>query len=250
MAVYLGTVALETNRWAPGRIPTFRVSDYLRRCTEDGFDGLELWENHFLLAQEVERQLLCHSGQIAIFNTYASFEAGLTDSLRASAAAINRIAPQAIKFNLGSRREVDRQVDVLLAFADLLRPGVRLLCECHSGTCMDTPEEAAAVFDRLDERFGAIIHLKQTREFHKVRFDAYGSRICHLHMANWCGSECEPMNASPELADTFRYLRELGFSVTYTLEFTKGFRLKLPALYENAVADLRWLKKQALCGKG
>ena len=36
MDIYLGTVALEKNRWAPGRIPTISVSDYLTSAKKDG----------------------------------------------------------------------------------------------------------------------------------------------------------------------------------------------------------------------
>ena len=243
MSIYLGTVALETNRWAPGRIPTFAVSDYADRAAKDGFDGLELWENHFMLASEAEQDKLASSGQVAIFNSYGAFHEGLTDNLRQVAAAINRIHPKAIKYNLNRTDLVDEQVNGLLAFADLLTSDIRLLCECHAGTCMEQAEAAAAVFARLDDRFGAIIHLKEPMDTIKARFDAYGDRICHIHAANWNGSDYEPLaNGASVLLENLNYMKSRGFAGTYTLEFTYGLQIALPALYDNAVADLKWLQ--------
>jgi len=243
MSIYLGTVALETNRWAPGRIPTFAVSDYTDRAVKDGFDGLELWENHFMLASPEEQEKLIASGHVAIFNTYDAFDQGLTEDLRKVADAINRINPKAIKYNLGRKDMIDEQVNGLLAFADVLNPGIRLLCECHAGTCMENAEAAAAVFARLDDRFGAIIHLKEPMETIKTRFDAYGDRICHIHAANWTGSDYEPLaDGASALKENLSYMKSRGFDGTYTLEFTYGLQISLPTLYDNAVADLGWLK--------
>jgi len=51
--VLLGTVLLEPNRWGqidPQRRSTLDVVDYLDRITEVGFDGIEIWEDHFIEA--------------------------------------------------------------------------------------------------------------------------------------------------------------------------------------------------------
>ncbi len=57
--IFLGTVLLERNRWAKdGRRSSVQVSDWTQRAHDDGFDGLELWEDHVNLATEDERERL------------------------------------------------------------------------------------------------------------------------------------------------------------------------------------------------
>ena len=89
MAVYLATIALEKNRWTT-RQPSYAVSDFLPRLRNDGFDGIELWENHFLLADAQEQRRLADSGIPLIFNTYTRFDEGLTPRLRAVAYICDR----------------------------------------------------------------------------------------------------------------------------------------------------------------
>lgn len=73
--VYLGSILLEPNRW-PDRPeatysrlrqltriaqgpPFIQVSNWLQRAKADGFDGVELWENHALLCSDAEFAKLC-----------------------------------------------------------------------------------------------------------------------------------------------------------------------------------------------
>lgn len=241
MSIYLGSVALEINRWAPGKIPTYRVSDFLSRITADGFDGIELWANHYLLADETEQKRLRGCGQVAVFNSYVSFDSGLTEDLTTNAAAINALVPKAVKFNLGQRETTAVQTETLLRFADLLKPGVRLLCECHANTLMEVPETAAEVFSRLDERFGAIIHLTSTYENALSCFQCYGSRICHIHAANYQKTAFAPLEqASAHILRNYSLMRSMGFDGTVTLEFTPGDSAE--TMYRNAIGDLRWLR--------
>ena len=59
--VLIGSILLEVNRHRSGRTPTYRVSDWLERFREAGFDGVELWENHATAAPEEEVQALAAS---------------------------------------------------------------------------------------------------------------------------------------------------------------------------------------------
>ena len=52
-AIFLSSVLLEKNRW-DSRIPSLKISDWLRSIADAGFDGVELWENHLLLADAAE----------------------------------------------------------------------------------------------------------------------------------------------------------------------------------------------------
>lgn len=246
MAVYLATIALEKNRWTT-RQPSYAVSDFLPRLGSDGFDGIELWENHFLLADAQERRRLTDSCIPLIFNTYARFDEGLTPQLRAVADAICGLNTFAVKFNLEpSDTPISDQLDTLCRFAALLPDGVKLLSECHPGTLMEQPEDAKAILDQLPaDRFGAILHLAPVKGGNARRFELYGDRIHHLH-----AHLLEPgtvhylrLDSMPGVArDHLRALKSWGFTGTVSVEFTET--LDTPeATYQNCVADLHFIKE-------
>ena len=58
MMFYLASILLEPNRWKPGRPPSIRVSEWSARAAAAGFDGWELWENHYRLAEPDEQRRL------------------------------------------------------------------------------------------------------------------------------------------------------------------------------------------------
>lgn len=252
--IYLGTVALENNRWAEGRKPSFLVSDFLDRVKKDGFSGIELWENHFMLADREEQKKLMDADVEYIFNSYLSLKEGITDEVKKVAEAIKNLGAVGVKYNFSFRdfnsepgytqQDYVEQTDTLLRFAELLPPDVKLLCECHANTLMENPERAGKVFERLDERFGAIIHLVAERELAKGCFDCYGNRICHIHTANPIGSgKFDNLKAADErMKDNFSYFISRGFQGTVTVEFVKSAD-EPEGYYEGALADLAYLKQ-------
>ena len=181
--IYLGTVSMEKNRWEPGRVPTFNVSDFIDRAMADGFDGIELWEYHYTHASK-----LAASGVPCIFNSYISLVERNEEAFKEIVDAVKAVGATAIKFNLGpswvEEIDVPAQVENLKYFASLLPENVKLLCECHGNTVMEVPEDAGKVFAELDkDRFGAIIHLATENDFIDRCYAAYGDRICHMHCA-------------------------------------------------------------------
>ena len=84
-SIYLGSICLEPNRWSPGKLPSYRVSDWLQRIDGAGFDGIELWENHFLLADATEKSALAAAAPLAIYNSYALPDSGSAEARAASA---------------------------------------------------------------------------------------------------------------------------------------------------------------------
>lgn len=252
-SIYLGSIALEKNRWAAGRIPTYRVSDYLERIKNDGFAGIELWENHYRMADHRERRKLAEAEVDFIFNSYLSLRDGITPGLRETAAAIRELGARAVKFNYSFRdfehepgyteRDYVIQTDNLLRFAELV-PGVKLLCECHANTLMEDPHRAGRVFAHLDERFGAIIHLSDDQGHLKNCFDCYGDRICHIHTANavaGAGFDCLE-SADRQMRDNYQYAVSRGFDGTLTVEFVKNAG-DAEGYYDGARKDLAYLSK-------
>ena len=143
--IYLGTVLLEPNRWSPGKLPSFKVSEWSAAIKQAGFDGLELWENHAALADEAERQALATGPTpVCLLNTYAGF-ANADHAAREQAVSLaQRFKVSGVKFNFGRDPAlVSEYLANLRQWAERLPPQTRLLCECHGQTVLEEPEAAA-----------------------------------------------------------------------------------------------------------
>jgi sugar phosphate isomerase/epimerase len=253
--IFIGTVLMEMNRWG-SRIPSFLVSDWIERFKADGFDGIELWENHALLAEPGEfKKLETSRLSIAIYNSYASFD----DSPEAkqkrerAAAAAGKLGAKGVKFNFGNEPTLlDTYIRNFNEWVKMLPPDCRLLCECHPDTVMEDPETAGKVLAELAEgRCRAIIHpfssLKMTEEW----FKHLGSRITHAHISiyndKWQGMR---LKDNQELVEEgLRIMNNYVFKGTYTIEFTEGIRAKdenIEGLYRCAVDDLRYLRERII----
>ncbi|WP_163854845.1 sugar phosphate isomerase/epimerase family protein [Paenibacillus elgii] len=248
--LYIGTILLERNRWAAERKPSYAVSDWQERFCEDGFDGMELWENHALLADERELSALEASGRVAIVNSYIGFEDGdeAERKREAAAALVKRLRAPAVKFNLGAD---PAQLPVYIAnvkrWAELLPSDCRILCECHPGTAAEHPDAAAEMLRRLgDGPFQAIVHPFYCMGELEDWFKKLGSAITHAHVQlRDEDNRFIRLSHRPELVkDRLAWMRRMGFRGSFTLEFAEGVRVNedRETLYESALEDLQILR--------
>jgi sugar phosphate isomerase/epimerase len=254
-AVYLASIALEPNRWKkePQRVPSLRVSEWSGRAAGAGFDGWELWERHFLLADAAEREAL-RDGElpVTLFNTYQRPGLDSLDDWKRVVEAVAFLGPQVrgIKFNLGPEGvPFDEQVGAALEWAGHLPEGVRMLCECHPGTVLETPEAAREAFMQWPAgRFGAILHPLNKDPCHcGAWFSALGGRIEHLHwQARDADNKVCPLSAGKERLDVVvKSLHRHGYAGTHSVEFVKGTGQpgeSVAGLFEAAIADLKTLR--------
>lgn len=246
--IYLSTVALEKNRWAPGRVPTFNASDFLQRAKDDGFYGIELWEYHYTKASDEEKAKLAAFDMPFFFNTYLSLEEYDDDVYKEIANAVKAVNAKGVKFNFGSSHvdnpDIPKQIENAKKLADLMPADTKMLCECHPNTVMEVPETAGEVFEKLDkERFGAIIHMKTDIDFADRCFAAYGDRICHIHSQYNCDGVFQPLDDGTGYAEKmFKYYTGKGFDGSVAIEFVK-FEDTAEAHYPHALADLKYLQK-------
>jgi sugar phosphate isomerase/epimerase len=252
-AIYIGTILLERNRWARPKTPTYRVSEWLDRFREAGFDGMELWAYHATGAPAEELAALeAGALPVAVLSSYCGFEDEAEADRRHIAELAARLNARGVKFNVGSdplrRREYVRN---LRAWADRLPEGCRPLCECHGGTIVEKPADAAIFFDEAGrERFGVIVHcfaddLAALREW----FRHFGPAVAHAHAA-LRGAEGRPtrLDRRPRhVGEALQVLREEGYAGSFTLEFTEGTRAPdehIEGLWEAAQADLAFLRER------
>lgn len=250
--VYIGTILLERNRWARGKQPTYRVSQWVPRFKKAGFDGMELWENHAALASPTELEALRQSDfPMAVFNSYATFDPGGSASRLEAARLATLLGARGVKFNLGNdAAQRDTYVQSALEWQKRLPAGTRMLCECHSGTIMEDPLVAKEVFASWgNEAFQAIVHPFTTDTAALQRwFDCLGARITHAHvqLRDESGT-MQLLERQPKVVDErLRLMREAGFAGSFTLEFAEGTgspNESMEALFDAALADLSYLRE-------
>ncbi len=245
--IYLGTVLLEKNRWLNGvRHPSLQVSDWAERIASDGFDGLELWENHAVLASEEEREKLKDLPvPVALFNSYDRCEMETLAARRLAAETALALGAEGMKFNFGRVPERhERYVENVKEWRAMLPRDFRFLCECHGGTTMENPEKAAAVFRELGrEEYEIIIHGFGGDEAGiRKLFDCHGDRITHIHV---CLSPKGPV-PDEDARTRVDLLKALGFRGSFTIEFTEGVGADnedAETLYRHAVRDMMQLRR-------
>lgn len=244
--IFLGTVLLERNRWSKeNRKPSFLVSDWTQRIADDGFDGLELWEDHALLADEDERERLrTGPAPVSLLNSYAGCEREDSLARQHTAELATFFDAEGMKFNFGKVPDrLESYIEVVREWSRMFKPGYRMLSENHRGTVTADPELAAHAYARLQgANIGGILHFGSDEETYRTRFGCYGKYITHIHCA--LSSEDGPM-AEDDIRQRVSWLRSFGFSGTYAIEFTEGVRSELPieGLYRNAVRDFRTLRR-------
>ncbi|MDT8389153.1 MAG: hypothetical protein RRC34_01425 [Lentisphaeria bacterium] len=248
MPVYISTVCLERNRWG-SRQPSYRVSEWLPRFAADGFDGIELWENHWLAADAGERdRLMAAETPLAVYNTYAAFSDEHAEPLEKAAGAIEKLAAGGVKYNLGNDpAKLSEYRRNLLKWADRLPATCKLLCECHPGTILEEPAVAAKFFADLDpNRFGVIVHVAGNPDVVKEWFSTFGSRVAHLHV-QMRDAQTNPAlpEAREKLDACFSEVTKHGYQGSVSIEFTRGIGRDedIETLYANARADMAYCRK-------
>lgn len=252
--IFLASIALEPNRWKkdPERVPSLKVSEWSDRAAEAGFAGWELWERHFLLADDAERAALREGGlPVSLFNTYLRPGLDSLDQWMRVVEAVDFLGSdvRGIKFNLGPDQvPVEEQVAAARDWAARLPEGVRMLCECHPGTVLETPEAAREAFQQWPEdRFGAILHPLGGEDDHCGKWlAALPGRIEHLH---WQARNLEkavcPLATVKERVDVVKKsLQAHGFAGTHSVEFVEGTGRpgeSVEGLFRAACGDLRTL---------
>lgn len=265
--VYLGSILLEPNRWPDrestcypylGRMtreagtsqgpPRTVVSEWMARAAADGFDGVELWENHALFASEQELKALADGPlPIAVYSSY--FDLDDAGFLRRQLAQelVTRLGARGVKYNFGhDKARTAESIRNLREWVAGIDPSVRMIDECHSGGLYPGPREAAAMLSELgDERFVGTVHFKDPYDDgHSFAewVKTLGPRLGHVHVPRveqWGEKAVRSMVA---------LLKDHGFRGSFTIEFTTGIEWGMDqpdveTLYHNAVRDLRMLRE-------
>ena len=251
--IYLGTIALEPNRWfgvTKERWGTIVLSEWLDDAAEAGFDGIELWESHLRDADEVgAAAILDHRLPVRVFNTYVSFDEPDDADRLAAAEWVRRSGAAKVKWNTGPERDaaaIEAYESRVARWAAEL-DGVALTCECHDGSAMDD----AAVAARVLAAGGpptvsqALIHTNDGADRIREKFAAYGDRIGHVHVNHLDTGSPKLADRRDELAATAALLDELGFAGSWTIEFVHGTGTEHDqpaAMLQQAIEDLGVLR--------
>ena len=231
--IFLGTVAIEPNRWAQvdkGWGPTILVSEYLDLIADAGFDGIEIWDKHLSRAEAPEADAVVgHRLPIRVFNSYISLDEPNPAERVEVAEWVRRTQSTGVKFNVGNDPSAESvYAERIIEWLEVLPDDVALLCECHHGISIaEDPVVAARIFDGAGppERLQAIVHTHENHDHVAARFDAYGERITHAHV-NYLdfasGGGPPPLAEQERLAADVDHLRAAGFDGSWTIEFVHG----------------------------
>lgn len=245
--IYLGTVLLEKNRWSKGvREPSFLVSDWTNQIADVGFDGIELWQNHAILATDEEREKLKNSPvPVRIFNSYARCENEDEKDRLAAVEMSNYFDASGMKYNFGKVPEKHTEyIENVKSWRNLLPKNFRFLCECHGGSTMENPQQASETLSQINGAgYEVIIHgIGGNDEGIRNIFNIHRERITHIH----ANVSPEGLMEETKLQNRIDLMRSLGFRGSYTIEFTEGVRSenqKVETLFANAARDLMLLRK-------
>jgi len=249
--VSLGTIALEVNRWSADRNPSYSVSEWITKIKATGFDGLELWENHVLLAEGEAEKIVASGFPVEVYNHYGMFTNAEEDVYKREKAIkmINFLGAKAVKYNVGNTPKLlDEYKENVLRFADALPVDCVLLCENHAGTLLETDDAIEAFFDGLSpEKFALVIHPFEEPEVLLAKFKRHGARIAHIHSQLSKGNERLRLDRWPERVQAcFDIMKENGFSGDFTVEFTELTAApgeNIDDLFANAVLDLKYIRR-------
>ena len=248
--IYLGTIALEMNRWST-RIPSYLVSDWIPKIKSAGFDGLELWENHVLLSPGEADKIKATGFPVAIYNHYGGFSNSAEDIEKRNTAAemINHIGAGAVKYNVGSNPfELPSYKENVLRFADALPKDCVLLCECHDGTALEATYAIKSFFDGLcPQKFGLILHPFDSSKALKAKFTRFGKRIAHIHsqLTSPGGTRICLEEWPKRVCDCLDVMKQNGFAGNFTIEFTgltSAPGENIDDLFTNAIKDMNFIR--------
>jgi sugar phosphate isomerase/epimerase len=247
MKIYLGTVALEPKRWSGDGSMVCRVSEWLEQIAAAGFDGIELWENHGVLASESDRETLRRSKvPVTVLNSYVTFDEAGVSRRHDVAGVIRDLGARAVKFNVSRNpATVDRELDAAVAWGALM-PGVGLWCECHGGTPLQEPRDAARLLATRPE-IGVIVHAFSTSNLDEwIRL--LGPRIVHVHSQHRADNRgFVRLREIPDLVrERVSMLKADGFGGSITIEFTEGVCKapeNLAATFAATCDDLAFLRE-------
>ena len=251
--IYIGTLLLEKNRWG-SREPSYRVSDWLGRFADAGFDGMELWENHALRQSEEEVQRLEQSAlPVVLFNTYNDCSDETASERSTVTDMILRLKAGGMKFNVGrDKARLDEYLANVAAWRGQFPESFRMCCECHGGTALEDLSLAEERFSRLEPAHVEMI----THPFSRGDVDltalarTCGPRLSHMHL-----QLSSPGSGRLRLAQDPDFVRERigqlldgGYEGSFAIEFTDGVAAKaednadMEVLFRNAVEDMEFLR--------
>jgi sugar phosphate isomerase/epimerase len=247
--IYLSTVLLEKNRWG-SREPSIKLSDWLDKINDAGFDGLELWENHILKSETSELQALQESGlPVKVLNTYCDFDDESADKRKLSAELANKVNAKGVKFNFGNKKELEKvYIENMIKWQELLPDGCKLLCECHPYTVLEELDEAIRIMNSVSEHVEIIVHaFGGSEEDFDKRLSGFASTVSHIHVAGGGveGYRYSPLNLGDRVPTRIEKLNEYGFKGTWTIEFCDGVASKdenIDDIFSAAKADLNTLR--------
>ncbi len=250
LTIYLASVLLERNRWQSPKRPSLRLDEWAASIAAAGFDGLEVWEFHAPPDDpKLLERLRSSCAPPRILSLYCGWDQDDDDLRRARLAeGVKALGCRAVKFNVGNDpQRTESELEAVVKWGQSLS-GVELLCECHPGTALEDPAEAARRLASFPE-IGVMVHPLNGESRELLDWlEHFGPGVRHAHL------QYLPVPGRPEsltdhrdrVRERLELLRTAGFHGTASLEFTGGVNTpgETPErLLAQAKRDLRLVRE-------
>jgi len=248
--IYLGSILFEKNCWTQDREPSIQVSEWLERIAKDGYDGIDLWSKHVWKATPDEQTRLEQAAtQIKLFNGYAFLEPDDLAQQDRDAQFAKQLECQALKYNVGPNpAKRDTYLEQIRAWRTRIPHHITMICECHIGSIVDTPETAKSFFEEAKlTNHGLMIH--PFVPFGRVGdwLETFGPQIQHAHIQTRDSDDrmAQLTEDLPRVREAISIMKSHDYKGNYTLEFTKGSGIpteNAEDLYTRALQDRATLR--------
>lgn len=273
MEVTLNTIALEPNRWTPGKIPYRPLGDLVEPISQAGFDAVEVWQNHAALLDDHELDALKAKGDAAgvsfpVLGMYPSFvlqgserEAELARFCR-MAEIMGVLNARLLKVMPGTGASATMTPEVWVRAVTFVQEaldrtsqaGFPVAFEVHGGTVSDAPKPltrfiGAVGSDRIKVCFQPMDATSTQDTIDQ--FDVLAPRVVHLHFQGRTNRDmCLLEEADIDYTLFLAHVFDSGFDGYLSIEFVRDCvvdspeELDVELVLANAARDHDFIRAQ------
>ncbi len=271
--ILLNTIALEPNRWTPGKKAFYKLDTLLRSAFVHGFTAFEVWQYH--ISRETDDEItkiidLANERSLTfpVIGIYPKLHLSgdekqkELDEIEKICRYADKLHSHILKFFVGSKsanfidnEEYENSVAFLKEMAEItMDHGLRMTGEIHENTLFESVESCQKFLNDVDA--GNFKICFQPLNFEKTDqainlFDQLSEKVIHIHLQGRKNGEmCLLEEADIEYNRLIAHLIDSGFTGYFSIEFVKDGIVTDPVdfnidkVLNNAEKDREYIKSQ------
>lgn len=274
MQLVLNSIAVEPNRWTPGKIPHYRLAGLLGAIAKAGFRSLEVWQNHVATLDPEGVQELKSAGErlgitFAAVGMYPLFyQEG--PARKEQLEWVDRVCRYAetlqagiVKFPAGhiasAELTPEQRADAVAFTREMLdlpsASGFTFTVETHGSTVADTAESTLRFIGEVGcDRFRVCWQPFDFSDTDKAieLYDELSPHVAHLHLQGRAKNEMELLEKSEiDYRRVLAHILSSGFDGLASIEFVRDCVVESPDQFHldtvlaNAARDREFVESFA-----